>query len=357
MSTNSSERTVAAGATTPSATAQNPLAGAHHHVSIKLTYRNFLFWRTQLVQFLHGQELLGFVDGDTPCPPSAIEATPASDESNSAATTGVPVPNPAYKAWIKQDQSILSFIISSLSDEVMHLAVGKATSREVWESIMAALGSTTRARCLSFLGQFHSLRQGNGSAVKYLGRAQLLVEQLALVGRPISLDEQNLFVFRGLRPEYLSLALSLTAAGIPVTISQISDYLQAHEFIHAEDYPAGSDGGFTAAPSAMYVGRGGRNNGGRSTRDGGRHGQNRGRGGRGGQNRGRSGRNSALRCQICRAQGHTVVYCFKRYTTQPPAQVNMVTAGDESAPPSSASGWLPVMNLLLRPRLRAGFPT
>ncbi|XP_019178997.1 PREDICTED: uncharacterized protein LOC109174196 [Ipomoea nil] len=297
MSTNSSERTVTAGASNPPATASNPLAGANHHVSIKLTHRNFHFWRTQIIPFLRGQELLGFVDGDTPCPPPTVESPPASGGSNSAATTTSPIPNPAYKAWIKQDQLILSLIISSLSDEVMHLAVGKATSREVWESIMAALGSTTRARCLSLLGQFHSIWQGSGSAVEYLGRAQLLVEQLALADRPVSLDEQNLFVFRSLRPEYRAMASSLMAAGIPVTIPQISDYLQAQDFIHADDYPAGSDGSYTAAPSALYVGRGGRSNGGRGSNDGGRQDQNRGRGGRGGQDRGRGGRNNAPRCQ------------------------------------------------------------
>ncbi|XP_019189028.1 PREDICTED: uncharacterized protein LOC109183402 [Ipomoea nil] len=243
MFTNSSERTVTAGPDAPPANVQSPLSGAHHYVSIKLTYRNFLFWRTQLVPFLRGQELLGFIDGETPCPPPTIDATPASSDSNSAATTDAPTPNPAYKAWIKQDQSILSLLISSLSDEVMHLAVGKTTSKAVWESITAALGSSTRA-------------------------------SVPKPPRPVPFSA-----------EYRAMASSLTAAGIPVTIPQISDYLQAQEFIHAGDYPAGSDGGIVAAPAALYAGRGRRD-----TSDGGRNGQGRGRGGRGGQGRGRGGR-------------------------------------------------------------------
>ncbi|XP_019164282.1 PREDICTED: uncharacterized protein LOC109160439 [Ipomoea nil] len=170
MSSESSERTVtAAGAASP-ATASNPLSGAHHFVSIKLTMRNFPFWRTQLVPFLRGQELLGFVDGEIPCPPPLIAAMPESGESATASATPTSIPNPDYKAWIRQDQAILSLLISSLSDEVMHLAVGRSTSREVWESITTALSSSTRARCLSLLDQFH------------LGRAQLLVENIALAG-------------------------------------------------------------------------------------------------------------------------------------------------------------------------------
>ncbi|XP_019194767.1 PREDICTED: uncharacterized protein LOC109188592 [Ipomoea nil] len=223
MSTNSSERTVTT-TTAASPITTNPLSSAHHFVSIKLTARNFLFWRTQLVPFLRGQGLLGYVDGEHPCPPAVIPAAP-SDASTSTGVTPSVTPNPAHGAWIEQDQSILSLLISSLSDEVMYLAVGRVTSREVWLSITAALGSSTRARCLNLLAQFQSLRQGDSSPAEYLGRAQFIVEDLSLAGRPISLDEQNLYVFRGLRPEYRAMAASLAVSGEPVTIPQLADFL------------------------------------------------------------------------------------------------------------------------------------
>ncbi|XP_019150239.1 PREDICTED: uncharacterized protein LOC109147057 [Ipomoea nil] len=146
MSTNSSERTVTASPVSAPAT-QNTLSSAHHFVSIKLNARNFLFWRTQLVPFLRGQGLLGYVDGGTPCPPATIDTAPTSgDTAVMPATSG---PNPAHQAWMQQDQSILSLLISSLSDEVMYLAVGRTTSKAVWDSITAALGSSKRARCLN----------------------------------------------------------------------------------------------------------------------------------------------------------------------------------------------------------------
>ncbi|XP_019156451.1 PREDICTED: uncharacterized protein LOC109153120 [Ipomoea nil] len=274
----SSERTISADGTPSPATSPNSLNSAHHFVSIKLTYRNFLLWRTQLVPFFRGQELMGYVDGEFPCPPAMIDASPATSESTTSATTSVP--NPAYRAWIKQEQTLLSLLISSLSDEVMHFAVGQSTSKAVWDSINTALASSTRARCLGLLGQFHALRQGGSSTTEYLGRAQLLVEDLAHAGRPISLDEQNMFVLRGLRQEYRAMASSLTAADTPVTIPQIADYLRAQEFFHAEDYPATPD---HASLAAFYAGRartGGRGNTG---------GQNSGRDNSGNPSRGRGG--------------------------------------------------------------------
>ncbi|XP_019156860.1 PREDICTED: uncharacterized protein LOC109153445 [Ipomoea nil] len=188
MSTNSSKRTVTAAITTGSPATPTSLSSAHHFVSLKLTTRNFLFWRTQMIPFLRAQGLLGYVDGELPCPPAVLPSTTAGDEA-SGATVSATTPNPSYAFWVQQDQAIFSLLISSLADEVMYLAVGRNTSREVWLSVTAALGSSTRARCLNLIAQFQSLRQGDSTPAEYLGRAQLIVEDLALAGRPMSLDE------------------------------------------------------------------------------------------------------------------------------------------------------------------------
>ncbi|XP_019155238.1 PREDICTED: uncharacterized protein LOC109152118 [Ipomoea nil] len=336
MSFNSSERTIsAAGGSSPTGT--NPLTGAHHFISMKLTSRNFLFWRTQLLPFLRGQDLIGFVDGSTPYPPPTVAATP-SGESSSGATTADTIRNLAHKLWVQQDQSILSLLIYSMSDEVLHLAVGQNTAAEVWHSICMVVGSNTQARCLNLLGQFQSLRQRNATPVDYLGRAKLLVEALAQAGQPLSLVEQTLYVLRGLRPEYRMYAASLTANS-PVTHPQMADYLQAADFILADDYPTAADGGHDGSHTALYAGRG---HGGSSSShvEGGRRGgrcsrnSNQGRGGLGGI--------GAPMCQICRSHGHTAVYCFKRYSTQPPAQANVAVSGDHKvAPVPSPNAWYP----------------
>lgn len=59
--------------------------------------------------------------------------------------------NPAYTIWVQQDQAILSMIISSLSKKVMHLAVGRSMSKQVWNSIEKGLPSSSQARALRLL--------------------------------------------------------------------------------------------------------------------------------------------------------------------------------------------------------------
>nr|GMD60371.1 uncharacterized protein LOC109147057 [Ipomoea batatas]GMD63597.1 uncharacterized protein LOC109147057 [Ipomoea batatas] len=65
----SSERTVSDVAI-PSV--PNSLSSAHYYVSIKVNSKNFVFWRAQLVPFLHGQNLMGYIDGSVPSPPPTI---------------------------------------------------------------------------------------------------------------------------------------------------------------------------------------------------------------------------------------------------------------------------------------------
>lgn len=139
----SSERTVTEVRSSAPALTTNTLSAAHHFVSIKLTSRNFLFWRTQLVPFLRGQNLLGYVDDSLTCPAATVVE---SDDQP-------PDPNPLFTAWVQQDQSILSLLISSFSEEVMHLAVGRTTARSVWTAVEQAFGSSSRARTLGLLGQ------------------------------------------------------------------------------------------------------------------------------------------------------------------------------------------------------------
>lgn len=73
---------------------------------------------------------------------------------------------------------------------------------------------------LGLLSQLQSLLQGDSLPSEYLGRAQVVVNELAMTGCLVLLDEQNLYVFRGLRQEFRVMASSLITNGVPVTITR-----------------------------------------------------------------------------------------------------------------------------------------
>jgi hypothetical protein len=95
----------------------------HQMVTIKLTRDNYLLWKAQIVPYLRGQHLFGFLDASWLAPPQTINVT----------TNGISKlqPNPEFQSWIIQDQMILSALISSLSENVLAYVVRCTTSQEV----------------------------------------------------------------------------------------------------------------------------------------------------------------------------------------------------------------------------------
>uniref|UniRef100_A0A2N9H831 Retrotransposon Copia-like N-terminal domain-containing protein n=1 Tax=Fagus sylvatica TaxID=28930 RepID=A0A2N9H831_FAGSY len=73
--------------TTDSATSSSlpiPLTHIHHLITLKLTRENYLLWKAQIIPYLKGQHLYGFLDGSRPAPTQATAsaATPALPESD-----------------------------------------------------------------------------------------------------------------------------------------------------------------------------------------------------------------------------------------------------------------------------------
>ena len=48
------------------------LTPIHHLFTIKLTRENYLLWKSQIVPYLKGQHLYGYLDGSTPAPPQSL---------------------------------------------------------------------------------------------------------------------------------------------------------------------------------------------------------------------------------------------------------------------------------------------
>ncbi|KAK2980308.1 hypothetical protein RJ640_028979 [Escallonia rubra] len=97
----------------------------NHFPSIKLTRTNYLYWRTQLMPFLHDHSLFGYLDGSIPSPPTELPLEEGQTQ---------PKPNPEFKLWQEKDQILMSLLISSLTDEVSPLLVDANRRDEFNES-------------------------------------------------------------------------------------------------------------------------------------------------------------------------------------------------------------------------------
>jgi len=130
----------------------------------------------------------------------------------------------------------LSALLSSLSVDVLHLVVDCSTSHCVWCILEKALASPSNSRIMQLHGSFQDLRQGDSSVSLYMQQAKSLFDKLVVAGRPMSLEDFNLYVFRGLRGEFKDLVTSLITKAEPLSYADLHSHLLTHEFLHKNSF-------------------------------------------------------------------------------------------------------------------------
>jgi hypothetical protein len=122
--------------------------------TIRLTPDNYIYWRTQVVPILRSNLIYGFVDGSLPCPSDQV-SNPAAGTDGAAAT----ITNPEFSAWHQQDQSILSAIVSCLSEGVIGMVVLATTSQEAWEILEGSFATQSTARVMQIRGALGKVKK------------------------------------------------------------------------------------------------------------------------------------------------------------------------------------------------------
>jgi hypothetical protein len=114
----------------------NPLLA--QPVTEKLTKLNHALWHAQVRAVICGTRLLGFITGDSKAPPSKIMQKDTIGKK-------VEVLNLEYEDWEATNQQVLSYLLSSLSKDILTQVSSATTAAEAWKEIQGMFASQTRA--------------------------------------------------------------------------------------------------------------------------------------------------------------------------------------------------------------------
>jgi hypothetical protein len=232
----------------------------HHAVTVRLNNTNYLIWRAQLLPYLRSVKLMGYLDGTIPAPGKMI--------ASSTAAGAEQVLNPVYERWYDQDQRLLSGLLSSMSEEILHDVIDATSSKEAWNSLQKKFASSTRARTVQIRVELATSKKRDLSAVDYFRKIKGLATELAAANAPLRDDEVIAYLLAGLPAEYDSFVTSMTTKSEPLTLDDVFAHLMAFEarqLQHQTELQLHNHGS-----SANYAGRGGRGNRGRGRNDRGR---------------------------------------------------------------------------------------
>jgi hypothetical protein len=163
-----------------SSTTTNPLLA--HPVTKKLTKLNHALWHAQVEATIHGAHLLGFLTRETKAPSANLTQKGADGKDTE-------ILNPEYEDWEASDQHVLSYLLSSLSKEILIQVSFAKTAAEAWNEIQGIFASQTRARTINVRLALGNTRKGESSISEYIGKMKALGEQMAAAGRPLEEEE------------------------------------------------------------------------------------------------------------------------------------------------------------------------
>ena len=96
-------------------------------VSLRLSSTNFLFWKTQMLNILESYDLQGFINGEVQPPPQFINNADFGTQTI-----------PAFVKWRKTNRLVKGWLIATLSEEVLGIAVGLNIAFEIWNALVHA---------------------------------------------------------------------------------------------------------------------------------------------------------------------------------------------------------------------------
>ncbi|XP_057999024.1 uncharacterized protein LOC131177875 [Hevea brasiliensis] len=127
-------------------------------VSSPLTGRNYLSWSRSMVLALRAKDKLGFVDGSYEVP--ATDAT-------------------TLDKWKKVDSMVTSWILNSLSKELVDAFIYATSSKNLWEEIKERFGESNGPLLYQLKREISTLTQDNASVLVYFTKLKKLWDELA----------------------------------------------------------------------------------------------------------------------------------------------------------------------------------
>jgi hypothetical protein len=158
-------------------------------VSEKLTQDNHRLWCVQALPVIRATQLEGFLDGFEKAPEKNLEI-----EKDSKKLT---IPNPDYVVWHVSDQHILTYLVTSLSWEVLAGVASNVTAVTMWAAISQSFASQSRSRVLHLRNQLVATHKGDMSITLYFSTMRGYADEMAAARKPLGDDDVVSYILNG----------------------------------------------------------------------------------------------------------------------------------------------------------------
>ncbi|XP_010445186.1 PREDICTED: uncharacterized protein LOC104727812 [Camelina sativa] len=179
----------------------------------KLTSTNYLTWSLQVHSLLDGYDLSGYIDGSSVPPEQTL------------GSTTLPTPNPAYAKWRRQDKLIYSALLGTLSPALQPVVSKTKSSAELWKHISSTYSNPSWGHIQQLRLQLKQASKGEKTIDEDMQTLTTRFDQLALLGKPLALEDQLEVILGGLPEDYKAVVDQVEGRDTPPSIVKVHEKL------------------------------------------------------------------------------------------------------------------------------------
>ncbi|GMJ02624.1 hypothetical protein HRI_003931600 [Hibiscus trionum] len=264
-------------------------------VNIVLDELNFLLWKQQVLLIVRSLRLEKFLTGKVKAPPATVV--------NDA---GEKIDNEEYEIFVAQDSALASWLLSTISSQLLSQFVGAETAAEVWSTVNTYFASKSTTTVMTLHCRLKSLKKGDLNMRTYIAQVKEICDALTACGSPVSDLEKIATILNGLPIEYKPFIVVITASREPYTLDAVVSVLIDAE-VQQTTFDLANNFSTSVNVAQVSADESGSRSDMRSFSQNqpGRQWYQSGNGGR--------GRSSRPQCQICGKIGHMADRCWYRY--------------------------------------------
>ncbi|KAL4289829.1 hypothetical protein GQ457_14G000900 [Hibiscus cannabinus] len=182
-------------------------------INVVLNDKNYLLWHQQVLHTIKTHRFRKFIDGNVTWPSQYVNKD------------GVVSINPEYELYEEQDGALASWLLSTVSEEVLPHLIGHNTASEIWNTLHRLYSGKTTSRLMTYRRLLHSQKKGELTMRDYLMKLKSVCDSLASCGEIISEQEHVTAILNGLPPEYDSVITVITTNPSPLDLRTVRTIL------------------------------------------------------------------------------------------------------------------------------------
>jgi len=206
----------------PTHSSSSSLGLAFIPVTEMLTQSNFQSWRVQVSSAIKRAQAASFIRPSATPPPEFLVAKGDGDTEDS-------IPNPDYDAWMAKDQQVLSYLLTSLSKDILGHFNTEVTATGAWAAIEGLFATQSTVWIIATHMALATASKGTSRIAKYFGKIKGLVDEMTSASKKIKDEELISYILISLDEPFGPMVSAVVARVDPISVGELFTQLVSFE--------------------------------------------------------------------------------------------------------------------------------